>query len=316
MILLMRRPFLLQLLGTACCAALAGCEPPPMSDNGVVGVIGELGLAPGQFTYPRSLAIDGGGRIYVVDKSARIQRFGPDGRFQTEWTSPESQAGKPIGLFADDRPAPGPGPRLFVADTHYHRVLVYDGDGHELARFGQEGAGDGQFILPTDVRTDAAGRIYVSEYGGNDRITRWTPDFQFDRVLTTGEIAGQPLRRPNAIDIDDDQTLWVADSCNHRVLRFDLDGQLLAAWGTVGREPGQMRYPYDIACLPGGEILVCEFGNSRLQWFDRQGHSRRTWGTEGRRLGQVWAPWGAAVAPDGRLYVLDSLNARVQIVRL
>lgn len=292
-------------------AALAGCEPPPLTDNGVVGAFGEMGLGPGQFSYPRAISIDPSGRVYVVDKSARIQRFSPEGILEADWSMPERAAGKPVGIHAA-----GDG-RLFVADTHYHRVIVYDADGRELARFGREGTGDGEFQLPTDVALDGSGRIYVSEYSGNDRITRWTSDFKFDRVICNREpLDGLPLNRPSAIDIDADQSLWVADACNHRILRLDLEGRLISAWGTMGREPGQLRYPYDLQCLPDGSILVCEFANNRLQWFASDGESLRIWGHEGRKLGDLWAPWGVDLGPDGRIYVLDSRNDRVQIIKL
>jgi len=290
-------------------AALTGCEPPPLTESGVVGVFGGPGLGPGEFTFPRALTIAADGRVFVVDKSARIQRFSAEGEYQTGWSLPEMEAGKPVGLYAHRDG------RLFVADTHYHRVLVYDLDGRELARFGEEGTGDGQFVLTTDVAVDDHGFIYVSEYGGNDRITRWSPDYRFVQTLVTGEIAGLPMRRPAAIEIDREQTLWVADACNHRILRFDLGGKLLGAWGTMGRAADALRYPYDIACTSAGTLLICEFGNNRIHWYETSGRSLSVWGVLGRRLGELWAPWGAAEGPNGIIYIVDSLNDRVQMVK-
>jgi len=305
----LRGDLFVRILTGAALIGLAGCEPPPLTESGVVGVFGRPGLGPGEFTYPRALTIDAQGRVYVVDKSARIQRFSPDGEFQVAWSLPEKQAGKPVGLYAHTDG------RLFVADTHYHRVIVYDFDGVELARFGEPGNGDGQFQLPTDVAVDARGSIYVSEYNGNDRVTRWSQDYKFVQTVVSGEYAGASLRRPSAIDIDAEQTLWVADACNHRILHFDLEGRLLGKWGAMGREAGALRYPYDIDGTSDGGLLVCEFGNNRIQWFDRAGKSQRTWGFLGRRLGELWAPWGAAIGPNGRLYIVDSLNDRVQILK-
>ena len=90
---------------------------------------------------------------------------------------------------------------------------------------------------------------------------------------------------------------------------------MLACFGEMGENAGQMRYPYDLAVTPQDTIMVCEYGNSRLQWFDKSGRSLRTWGTQGRQLGQLWAPWGAAIAPNGDVCIVDSLNSRVQVVR-
>ncbi|MCH7527852.1 MAG: SMP-30/gluconolactonase/LRE family protein, partial [Planctomycetes bacterium] len=306
-----------KLLGSILCllACHAGCERPPIGPGGVIGVFGKVGIAPGAFSYPRAITVARNGDVFVVDKSARVQRFSPDGTFETSWKMPEKVAGKPVGLTVH------PDGRVFVADTHYHRVIVFDPDGNELTRFGEYGTGDGQFLLPTDVAIDADGFIYVSEYNGNDRITKWEEigtearrhggakgEVRFVGTLIEGEVGGRPLRRPAALDIDDEQTLWVADACNHRILRFTLDGRLLNEFGQMGKDAGQMRYPYDIDVDQDGNVMVCEYGNSRLQWFDAQGHSLRTWGRLGRRLGELNSPWGAARSLDGTVYVVDSLN--------
>ncbi|UCG17841.1 MAG: SMP-30/gluconolactonase/LRE family protein [Phycisphaerales bacterium] len=287
----------------------AGCDPPALTPTGVRAVFGTQGLGPGAFVYPRAIAVGPDRGIYVVDKSARVQRFSPEGEFETLWNMPQRKAGKPVGIWV------GPDGRVYVADTHYSRVIVYDRDGRELARFGQPGTGDGEFMLPTDVVVDADGFIYVSEYNGNDRITRWSPDYKFVSVVVAGKVAGQALARPAAMDIDAEQTLWVVDACNHRILRLDCSGRLLACFGEMGEGAGQMRYPYDISVTPQGTIMVCEYGNSRLQWFAMDGTPLGTWGSRGRKLGQLWAPWGAAVGSDGNICIVDSLNSRIQIVR-
>ena len=275
----------------------------------MIGVFGGQGLGPGEFSYPRAIAADTDGAIFVVDKSARIQRFDAQGTFETSWRTPEKQAGKPVGLTVH------PDGRIFVADTHYHRVLIYDRDGQLVGQFGGYGHGDGEFDLPTDVAVDAAGFIYVGEYNGNDRITKWSPDLQFVKAFGEGRIDGLELARPAALDIDSEQTLWVADACNHRIIRFDTDGNVLTVFGEMGREPGQMRYPYDLTVTDPNTIMVCEYGNGRLQWFDKQGRSMGVWGDPGRRPGQLSSPWGATLGRDGLIYVVDSLNSRIQIVR-
>ena len=289
--------------------AMAGCEPPPLSDNGVVGVFGGVGLGPGEFSYPRAIAAGRDGSILVVDKAARIQRFDAEGTFARAWRMPEKQAGKPVGLTEH------PDGRIFVADTHYYRVLIFDREGKLLDRFGEEGTGPGQFQWPTDVAVDREGFIYVSEYNGNDRITKWSPDLEYLAAFGDDEIDGRRLSRPAGIDIDAGQTLWVADACNHRIVRFSLDGEVLSVFGEMGTGPGRLRYPYDITVTPADTLLVCEYGNSRLQWFDKQGRSLGTWGGPGRRIGRLSQPWGATVGAKGRIYVVDSYNSRVQIVK-
>lgn len=300
----------IQCAGMALILSVIGCRPPPLTSEGVVGVFGGIGLGPGEFSYPRAITTAPDGSVFVVDKAGRVQRFSRSGQFEIEWTMPDRQAGLPVGLSVH------PDSRVFVADTHYHRVLIFDREGRPLGGFGEEGEGDGQFLLPTDAAFDDDGFIYVSEYGGNDRITRWSPTLTFQNVVTGNEVAGKRLSRPAGIDIDREQTLWVADACNHRIIRLSLDGAVLTVFGSMGTDAGQMRYPYDIAVTPDDRLLVCEYGNSRLQWFDKTGRSLRVWGKPGRNMGELWSPWGVATESDGTIYVVDSLNSRVQIIRL
>lgn len=293
----------------ACASAgIAGCSPESPYPDHVVKVFGKMGLRAGEFSYPRGIAADPNGTFLVVDKAGRIQRFDRDGKYLTEWTMPETAAGKPTGL------AVHPDERIFVADTHYSRVTVFDPDGHLLTMFGKHGTGDGEFLLPTDVAFAADGTIFVSEYQGNDRVTKWSPKLEYLGAIGTEPINGARLSRPSAIEIDDDQTLWIADSCNHRIVHMTLDGKVLSTFGSFGREPGQLRYPYDVTITPDGDVLVCEYEGNRLQWFSKSGKSLRTWGHAGRAVGTLHSPWGVACAADGRIFVVDSENYRVQIL--
>ena len=286
-----------------------GCEPPHLTDTGVVRVVGGLGLGPGRLSYPRAIAAEPGGAFFVIDKSGRVQRFGRDGTFEASWRMPDISAGKPVGL------AVHPDGRVFVADTHCHRVMIFDREGTELGTFGRLGNGDGEFQLPTDVAFDRQGFIYVSEYYGNDRITRWSPDLEFVAAIGVEPAAGARLNRPTGLIVDDEQTLWVADACNHRLVRFSLEGAVLGTFGNLGREAGQMRYPYDISLTPDGSLLVCEYGGDRLQWFSKDGRSLRVWGHSGRDPGALSGPWGVTSAAGGLVYIVDSLNNRVQVLK-
>ncbi len=286
---------------------LVGCRREPITDSGVIGVFGGVGLSDGKFNYPRAIASDKQQFEYVVDKTGRIQRFDAKGNFELAWRTPDISAGFPVGLAVQ------PDGRIFVADTHCHRVLVYSREGELLQTFGREGSGDGEFQLPTDVAFDAQGFIYVSEYHENDRVTKWSPDLQFVKALDQSA-DGLRLSRPTGLIVDDEQTLWIADACNHRLVRMSLDGSVLKVFGKYGSGPGELRYPYDISQSPDGSLMVCEYEGNRLQWFSKDGRSLRMWGKPGRGLGELFAPWGATYGPQGNVYVVDSINSRVQVI--
>lgn len=303
-------------------------------------VFGDVGLSNGQFSYPRG--IDANDRsVVIVDKSARIQRFDPDtGEFLGGFRMPSWELGKPTGLTlgpALDDPSVEV---LYVADTHYHRIAVFSlpkdagVNAREIAEpslsFGSYGTGPGEFVYVTDVtllldESGAVERIFVSEYGGNDRISVFRPhDTSVEFLYSFGIFGDGPgvvgtrdveFERPQAMAIDyDSRELIVLDNCNHRVGRFTLDGELI---GWIGDEPGEAEFlhPQGLALLDGHRAMIAEFLGNRVQVIDLMtGASLGSYGYAGRRDGELASPWGVAFA--GRnAFVLDSGNNRVQRFR-
>jgi iron(III) transport system ATP-binding protein len=311
--------------------AMAGCDDRPMTGAAplnVLRVFGEVGQSPGQFIFPRAIDSDGE-TLWVIDKAARVQRIDPaTGDPLGGWTMPDSAVGKPVGLTV--APWTDGSQCLWVPDTHYHRVMVYrppavKGGAAELVhQFGSYGREPGQFINPTDVAVLAGAdgrpeRIFVGEYGGNDRINifdgQCTFVGSFGRLGSGDDPGDIQFDRPQSIAIEPAmRELVVVDSSNHRIGRFTLDGALVAWIGspaTAGTELGQFRYPYGLY-LPGdGTALISEFGNNRVQQIDlKTGAGLGAWGRGGRGEGEVVTPWGIT-AIGSTAYILDSGNNRV-----
>jgi DNA-binding beta-propeller fold protein YncE len=293
--------------------ALTGCDEAPAQSGTpeVLNAFGQTGKGQGEFIYPRAIDLDSEGSLFVVDKTGRVQRLNPEGEFLDCINMPLIETGKPTGLSV------APGGNLYVADTHYHRVVVFSPEGKLIEEFGEFGKGDGCFIYPTDVAFSPDGRIFVSEYGGNDRISVFTEQGDFLFCFgAPGSGAGQ-LARPSAICVDTARKcLYVADACNHRVAIYDLDGNLLEYIGSAGRSVGQLRYPYDLALLPDGTLVVCEYGNNRLQLFGPDRKSLAVCGRAGRQSGQLAYPWGVAIDAQRRAFIVDAGNNRIQVWQL
>ena len=302
------------LLAVLCLMGLAaGCDLGVSASDGprVLKTFGRTGSGSGEFLYPRAIDRAADGTLFVVDKTGRIQQFGAQGEPVAVIQMPLVQAGKPTGLSV------GLDGNLYVADTHYHRVTVFSADGTKVDEFGRFGEGDGCFIYPTDVAFAGDGRIFVSEYGGNDRVSVFSKQREFLLSFgSQGDGRGQ-FARPAALCVDRKrQRLYVADACNHRIAKYDLDGRLLGYVGAPGRGKGQLRYPYDLALLSDGTLVVCEFGNNRLQLFSPEGKALTTYGGPGRSPGRLAYPWGVVVDEERRAYVVDAGNNRVQVWQL
>jgi len=124
------------------------------------------------------------------------------------------------------------------------------------------------------------------------------------------EIIG--LRSPSDVKLDSSGNLLVADSANHRIQKFDLDGNILKAWGTYGSGDGQFDFPVSIAIDNSGNIYVSDSQNNRIQKFDSEGNFLTKWGTLGSGDGQLNYPNGIAVSDSGNIYVHDLRNYRIQ----
>jgi DNA-binding beta-propeller fold protein YncE len=261
------------------------------------------------------MAIDKNDLVYIVDMTARIQVFTASGEFVRAWKTPKATNGKPCGL-SFDRDG-----NLLVADTHYFRMLVYSPLGDLLCERtigGVPGHEPGQFSFVTDCVQDSEGNYFISEYGDMDRVQKFTRDGKF--IAQWGGHGSEPGQfvQPRSLAIDEEDQIWVADACNHRIQVFKAAGdavELVRIWGEQGREAGQLSYPYGLALDGHGYVYVCEFGNSRVQKFTLEGEYVGHWGRPGRQEGELYEPWEIAFDTRGKLYVLDTNNHRVQRIR-
>jgi sugar lactone lactonase YvrE len=311
---LMTRARVLPLMGTL--LALTGCGASGQPDH----VWGQRGLQAGQFVRPRAVAVDTSGPsdvLYIVDFSGRIQAFSTNGEYLRGWSTPTIINGRPAGL------ALGRDGNVLVADSHYHRLLVYSPEGKLLREItGKAGVGEGAGAwaylsdVVQDVGPDADGCYYIAEFGEDDRIRKL--DKQGKELKHWGGHGSAPgqLVRPRALAIGPDRLLYVADNCNHRIQVFTLDGELVRCWGKHGTAVGELSYPYDLTFDRNGNVLVVEYGNHRVQRFTPTGEPRGAWGKPGREPGALHNPWGLAVDRKGRIHVLDTENHRVQRLAL
>lgn len=292
---------------------LVGCRRPPSLDEAPFNptmIIGATGRSPGQFVYPRGMALDTGRhRLYVVDKTGRIQQFDRQGHFVDAIILPTFDRGFPTGISVE----PNTG-SLFIADTHEHRVLVYDLDGRLERTIGSEGQEPGQMLYPTDIACGPDGMLFVSEYGGNDRIQAFDHDGNPLYAFGTFGFGAGEFNRPQSVEYDAKRNeLVILDACNHRVVVTDLKGNWKFSVGKPGRGPGELNYPYGLVLQPDGTFLVGEFGSSRIQHLARDGTCLGIFGTLGAEPGYLQTPWGLAADGDS-LYVVDSRNDRVQVL--
>lgn len=257
---------------------------------------------------PRGVHVGPNHEIYVLDNAGRVLVFDSGGKLTRQWRMPEYSVGKPekLCVFKDGRVA--------VADTHYHRVIFFDNEGHELSRMGKHGTGPSEFVYPVAIVQDDKENFYVCEYGDNDRVQKFRVDGTFLLAFGAFGTAVGEFQRPSGI-VWRDGKLYIVDAFNNRIQVFDEEGKFLEVLGAT-EQGGGLNYPYDIATNAAGELFVVEYGAGRVSKFDLTGKLLGRYGTTGTGEGQMNTPWGIAVDGTGRIIVADTGNRRiVELIR-
>ena len=116
------------------------------------------------------------------------------------------------------------------------------------------------------------------------------------------------LKKPRGIAIDTNGDIFVVDSGNFEIKKFDSNGRLMSSWGSFGSDEEQFKNPTGIL-LESEFIHVADTGNSRIQTFDKNGKFVRFWGKSGISSQSLVSPVSIAMSDSGIYYVSDaSLN--------
>jgi uncharacterized protein (TIGR03663 family) len=275
---------------------------------------GSYGSAAGQLNYPKDLAVDGQGNVYVADSyNHRVQVFNAQGQFLREWGAQGTGPGQfqePWGIAVDDQGS------VYVADTWNHRIQKFDLQGQFVRQWGffgdTSGALDDPLMMygPRDVAIGVDGNILVSDTG-NKRILSFTSEGEFVRQWGGGGSLDGQLREPVGLAVDDGGHIYVADTWNRRVQMFDPQGVLVRQWPVLGWEgEGVSNKPY-LAVDGQGNVYATAPDYNRVVKFDPSGAVVALWGQYGSDLASLNMPSGIEVDADGSVLVLDSSNHRV-----
>ncbi len=207
---------------------------------------------------------------------------------------------------------------VYVADQLSYVVQKFTANGTFETEWGSYGGGHSQFGPIGGLATDAGGNVYVVDSSHN-RIEKFDSSGNFITAWGhTGSELGQfrffssqnPTQPPGGGIAVGGNYVYVADSGNNRVERFNLEGGEPLQWGSYGNGPGHFSYPRGVAAN-ASEVIVTDDDNHRIEKFDPNGVFQSAAGSHGTGPGQFGFPYGAALDAAGNVYVADDINHRV-----
>lgn len=252
----------------------------------------------------------------------------------------------------------GSGGTIWVTDGQRARILGFAPDGTytSIISAGPEGEGPGQLYRPDAIDVSDAGEIYIADYG-TQRVTVFSEDNEFlrewsvpsplevavgeDRVVVgtlygfgvytlDGELITTIGTRGKADDefdgvrgvvIDEDGTVYFADTHNKRIKAYDSNGELLWMYptGTEGADEHTFQLPVGMTMDGNGRLVVLDAFDFQMVVLDpeQQGAFIAAYGEEGTDDAQFIYPTGIDYDASRDWFVVaDTRNDRAQIVRI
>ncbi|MEV7081619.1 RICIN domain-containing protein [Streptomyces sp. NPDC093516] len=250
---------------------------------------------------PRGLLVDSAGDLYIADSgNNRIRKITmADGKIHTVagtgtatyggdgLSATAAHLNHPMGLAMDSVGD------LYIADYNNHRIrkiTTADGKIHTVAGTSTAGLSpDGtlataaQLRNPTAVAVDSAGDLYIADHA-NHRVRKVTKaDQKISTVAGTGattyggdggQAASAPLYSPMAVVVDSADTLYIADTNNHRVRKVAADGTISTVAGTSTPGPdgdggpavkAQLKSPHGLAVDCVDNLYIADYANHRVR---------------------------------------------------
>jgi uncharacterized protein (TIGR03663 family) len=233
------------------------------------------------------------------------QAIGKNGKEDGAFNAPKNLAFAPDGA-------------MWVVDSGNHRLQKFDATGKFVMALGGDGNLPGQFKEPWGMAIGSDGTFYVVDTW-NHRIQKFDASGkflmqwgQFGDLNAPGTDKQTTFYGPRSIAIDAQGNLWVVDTGNKRVLKFDANGKALGIFGGSGTAPGQFAEPVGIAISKAtGDIYVADTWNKRVQRFNKDFQPSAQWSVHGWDSTSVVNKPYLALDANDNVYLTDPEVQRV-----
>jgi len=250
--------------------------------------------------------------VYVADFASGVVHVFDFAQQEVRYIGEEEQLARPAGLAVDAQQ------RVWIVEQQKRQIRIVNAAGATLRMIRSD-----KLRRPLDIELDEArGLFYVS-----DPAYQRSKDHYVHRFSIEGEHLGLigdgrgtaegQLLFPTYLAVGKDGSLYVSDTMNARISKFDASGRFERTIGARGDGFGLFDKPKGIDLDSFGNLYVADSSWSNVQVFGPLGDVLIFFGGRGGHPGQLRNPTGLSIhRPTNRIYVGDYLNRRVGRYRL
>ncbi|CAF1226643.1 unnamed protein product [Adineta steineri] len=215
------------------------------------------------------------------------------------------------------------GPTGVIVNQQNYSIIIVDSGNRRVIQW----LNQTQQILIQNIdcyglAIDKYGFLYISD-SENNEVRRWKMgEYNNEGIIVAGgngqgSLLNQ-LNSPSFIFVDDDQSVYVSDENNNRVMKWIKDakeGIVVAGGNGEGRNLSQVSSPQGLIVDDLGQVYVADCNNHRvMRWHHREEEGEIVVGgnSGGNQSNQLHCPMGLSFDDEGNIYVADFLNSRIQ----
>ncbi|CAF4213979.1 unnamed protein product [Adineta steineri] len=228
----------------------------------------EKGQELNQLNYPNGIFIDKNKNIFIADHANhRIVEWKRNAKEGQIIAGGNGKGNRMDQLYF---------PSDVIVDEQDHSIIIADSDNRRVIQWlNQKQEVLIENIYCSHLAMDKHGFLYVSDSDKNE-VTRWKMgEYDEGIIVAGGNGKGDQLNQlndPSFIFVDDDQSVYVSDSENHRVMKWRKDaneGRIVAGGNGQGGNLNQLSEAEGIIVDDLGQIYVADCGNDRImRWCE------------------------------------------------